>query len=186
MAEREDLERRVAELERQLAATRPSLRGVRYRSGAALGDLPWVSIALGPDRARGERRGFARGVIAIGDVAVGVVAVGGAAAGGICFGGVSLGLASLGGLALGLWVAVGGLAVGGTALGGAALGRVAIGGAAAGEYACGGAGFGRHVIDATGVDSEAAAFLREKGLAPLCPALALSRAAGPPERGPGR
>ena len=170
MAEREDLERRVGELERQLASAGPARRCVRYRSAAAIGDVPLVSIALGPDPARGEWRGHARGVIAIGDMASGLVAVGGVAIGGICVGGLPIGVASFGGLALGILLALGGLAVGGTAVGGAALGHVAIGGAAVGVYACGGVGFGSHVVDAMHSDPEAAALFRERGLEALCPA----------------
>ncbi len=165
-----DIEKRVRELEEEVA----QLRGrrpprVRYRSAAAIGDLPLVSIALGPDLEKGEWRGHARGVVAIGDTAMGGVAIGGLAVGGIAFGGLSLGLASLGGLALGVFLAVGGGAVGGISLGGAAVGRVAIGGGAVGEYACGGGAFGAHVISATRRDPEAEAFFREHGLDRLCP-----------------
>jgi len=165
-----DLENRVRELEEEvqrLRGRRPPR--VRYRSAAAIGDLPLVSIALGPDPEKGEWRGHARGVVAIGDTAMGGVAIGGLAVGGIAFGGLSLGLASLGGLALGVFLAVGGGAVGGMALGGGAAGRVAIGGAAVGEYACGGGAFGAHVISATRRDPEAEAFFREHGLDRLCP-----------------
>jgi len=165
-----DLEKRVQELENEVRVLRGRRPGrVRYRSSAGIGDFPLVSIAIGPDLEKGEWRGHARGVIAIGDMATGVVAIGGLATGGICIGGLSLGLASFGGLALGILVAAGGLAVGGTALGGAAVGRVAIGGGAFGEYACGGAGFGAHVVSADRRDPEAVAFFRDHGLAGLCP-----------------
>ena len=165
MANPGDLERRVEDLEQEVVRLRGARRrAVRYRSAAGIGELPLVSIALGPDLSKGEWRGHARGVIAIGDMATGVVAIGGLATGGVCIGGVTLGVASLGGLALGLWLALGGLAVGGTALGGAALGRTAIGGAAVGEYACGGAALGSHVIDALHRDPEALAFFHERGL----------------------
>jgi hypothetical protein len=165
-----ELEKRVSELEEEVAR----LRGrrpprVRYRSAAAIGDLPLVSIALGPDPEKGEWRGHARGVVAIGDTAIGGVAIGGLAVGGIALGGLALGLASLGGLALGVFLAVGGGAVGGTALGGAAVGGVAIGGGAVGDYACGGGAAGAHVISATRRDPEAEAFFREHGLQGLCP-----------------
>ncbi len=165
-----ELEKRVSELEEEVAR----LRGrrpprVRYRSAAAIGDLPLVSIALGPDPEKGEWRGHARGVVAIGDTAMGGVAIGGLAVGGIALGGLSLGFASLGGLALGVFLAIGGGAVGGLALGGAAVGRVAIGGGAVGEYACGGGAAGAHVISATRRDPEAEAFFREHGLQGLCP-----------------
>jgi hypothetical protein len=165
-----DLEKRVHELEQEVA----QLRGrrvprVRYRSAAAIGDVPLVSVALGPDPEKGEWRGHARGVVAVGDTAVGGIAVGGLAVGLISLGGLSLGLASVGGLALGVFLALGGGAVGGTAVGGAAVGRVAIGGAAVGEYACGGGAFGAHVISAMRRDPEAEAFFRERGLDRLCP-----------------
>jgi hypothetical protein len=165
-----DLEKRVRELEQEVAVLRGRRPGkVRYRSAAGIGDFPLVSVALGPDPEKGEWRGHARGVVAIGDTAVGGIAIGGLAAGGIALGGLSLGLASLGGLALGVFLAVGGGAVGGTALGGAAVGRVAIGGGAVGEYACGGGAAGVHVISATRRDPDAEAFFREHALGGLCP-----------------
>jgi hypothetical protein len=165
-----DLEKRVRELEEEVRA----LRGrrpprVRYRSAIAIGDIPLLAVALGPDPEKGEPRGHARGIVAIGDVATGLVAIGGLATGGVAIGGLSVGLASLGGLALGALLAVGGLAVGGTALGGAAVGRVAVGGGAVGEYACGGGALGTHVVSATRRDPEAEAFFHEHGLEWLCP-----------------
>ena len=170
MASQTDLEKRVAELEEEVRLLRGRRGGrVRYRSSIAIGDIPLVSIALGPDPARGEWRGHAKGIVAIGDIATGVVALGGVATGGICIGGLSFGLASLGGLALGILLAVGGLAVGTTAVGGGAVGRVAVGGGAVGEYACGGGAFGTHVVSATHRDPEAEAFFRERGLEWLCP-----------------
>ena len=176
MAQQVDLERRVDELEQELARMRRwPRRGVRYASAAAIGGIPLIAIALGPDPAKGEWRGHARGLLAIGDIATGLVAIGGLATGGVCIGGLSIGVASLGGLALGLLLAIGGLAVGSTALGGAAVGRAAIGGAVAGEYACGGAGFGSHVIDARHADPEAVAFFRERGLDVLCLAQSVRR-----------
>jgi len=102
MASQTDLEKRVAELEEEVRLLRGRRGGrVRYRSSIAIGDIPLVSIALGPDPARGEWRGHAKGLVAIGDIATGVVALGGVATGGICIGGLSFGLVSLGGLALG-------------------------------------------------------------------------------------
>ena len=173
MAGQGDLEKRVRELEEEVRLLRGRRPGrVRYRSAAAIGNIPLVSIALGPDLEKGEWRGHARGIVAIGDLATGVVAIGGLATGGIAIGGLSLGLASLGGLALGVLLAVGGAAVGGTALGGAAVGRVAIGGGAVGEYACGGGALGAHVVSATRRDPEAEAFFRERGLERLCPPVA--------------
>jgi hypothetical protein len=170
MSTQGDLEKRVRELEEEVRVLRGRRPGrVRYRSAVGIGDIPLVAIALGPDPERGERRGHARGIVAIGDIATGVVAVGGLATGGIAIGGLSLGLASLGGLALGVLLAVGGAAVGGVAVGGAAVGRVAVGGGAVGEYACGGGAFGTHVVSAMRRDPEAEAFFRGHGLEGLCP-----------------
>jgi hypothetical protein len=176
MAQREELERRVEELAAEVArlkGVRP--RGVRWRSALTFGNLPFVSVALGPDFERGERRGHAKGVIAIGDLATGLIAVGGLARGGLCFGGVTLGLVSFGGLALGALLAIGGCAVGGLALGGAGVGGVAVGGAAIGYYACGGAALGPHPVSALEIDEEGARFFAERGLTAVCPALLLPR-----------
>ena len=117
---------------------------IRYRTKFALAGCPLVSIAFGPDEANGESRGWARGIIAIGDCATGFVAIGGLAAGGIAIGGVSLG-----------GLAVGGVALGGLILGGAAVGVVASGGAAVGHYARGGAAVGNYVVSAGRHDPEA-------------------------------
>jgi hypothetical protein len=122
----------VAEVEEQVAALGSgrwsSIRGIRKRASWGLGDIPFYDVAVGPDLARGELRGHATGVIAIGDLAAGLV--------------------SFGGLSIGVLSAVGGFAIGGLALGGAAVGGVAVGGGAAGYYACGGDAAGTHVVDA--------------------------------------
>ena len=169
MESREVLEKRVADLERQVTALRGGSRvfGVRKRASWGIGDLPFYDIAVGPDLERGEARGHARGVVAIGDVATGFLAVGGVARGVIALGGLALGLISVGGLSVGLLGAIGGLAIGGLAIGGAAAGGVAIGGGALGYYACGGGAAGAHVIDASRRDPEAERFFREHGLAAL-------------------
>jgi hypothetical protein len=65
----------------------------------------------GPDLERGEMRGHAKGIIAIGDIATGVVALAGVARGGLAIGGLAVGLISLGGLSIGA-LALGGLAIG--------------------------------------------------------------------------
>jgi len=97
MDSREELERRVAQLEKQVSALKGGgplpLRGIRKRASWGLGDIPFYDIALGPDLERGEARGHAKGIIAIGDVATGVVAFGGVSRGLIAFGGVSVGYA---------------------------------------------------------------------------------------------
>ena len=175
METRDQLEKRVAELERQLGALKGgggfyAMRGIRKRADWGIGDIPFYDIAIGADPERGEIRGHARGVIAIGDIATGVVALGGLARGVVAFGGLAAGLFSLGGLSVGLLSAIGGLAIGGLALGGAAIGGVAVGGGAAGHYACGGGAVGTHVVSSVRHDPEAVRFFREHAFAGLCPA----------------
>jgi hypothetical protein len=169
MQSRQDLERRVRELESQLAQSRfAGPRGVRYRSPFEFGGLPLVAIAMGPDPSRGEFRGHARGIIAVGDLATGVVAIGGLARGIIALGGVALGAIAFGGVSIGALAAVGGLAIGTFAMGGGALGWTAIGGGAAGTYACGGGVYGEHVVSAMRRDPEAKAHFNAYGLGFLC------------------
>lgn len=162
MRTREELEQRVAQLERELAATRAGSykRSVRARARWQLAGLPFYDIALGPDPSRGERLGHARGFIAIGDMATGVIAAGGFARGLIAAGGVALGLVTFGGLSVG-GLALGGLAIGGIAFGGGALGGVAMGGGAVGYYACGGGAAGEYVVAANRVDPEAQSFFSQ-------------------------
>ena len=141
-----------------LAAFAARFRGVRKQSEYVFLGLPLYSIARGPDPEKGELRGHARGVFALGDTATGIVAVGGFAVGAIAIGGVAMGLVTLGGFSLGLLLAIGGAAIGAVASGGAALGFVAIGGAAAGYYAAGGAAYGAYVLDAMYRSPEAIEF----------------------------
>lgn len=169
MREQNDLEQRVRSLEAELAQFKQQrFRGVRYRSSLSLGGVPLIAIALGPDFERGEFRGHAKGIIAIGDFATGVFALGGLARGVFSIGGLSLGVVSLGGLSLGALVAVGGLAIGSLAIGGGAVGGLAVGGGAAGYYACGGAAVGKHPVDPRFQDPEALAFFRDLGAEDLC------------------
>ena len=100
----------LAQLQTLLAAV--AQRSVRKQSEYVFLGLPLYSIAKGPDLAKGEIRGHAKGVLAIGDTATGIVAIGGFAMGGIAIGGVALGLVTLGGLSLGLLLAIGGAAYG--------------------------------------------------------------------------
>ena len=170
MRSREELEDRVDKLEKDLAALKGrGFRSVRRRADWGIGNLPMWEIAVGPDPEKGEIRGHAKAVLAVGDIATGVVALGGWARGFVAFGGLATGLISLGGLSIGALVAVGGMAIGSAALGGAAVGVVAVGGGAVGEYACGGGAAGTHVISATRQDPEAEAFFRENGLGGICP-----------------
>ena len=139
----------------------PALKGVRKQSEASLWGLPLVSIALGPDPEKGELRGCAKGIIAVGDVATGVFAVGGVALGGVTIGGCSIGLIAIGGCALSILLAVGGFALGAVAIGGGAVGVVAIGGGAIGYYTCGGGTLGVHVLDGVKQSPEAIRFFEQ-------------------------
>ena len=172
MTDPSDLERRVAELEAEVSRLRSGprgiWRGIRYRSALAIGDVPLLAIASGPDPEKGEFRGHARGVVAVGDLATGIVAIGGLARGVFALGGLSVGLVSFGGCALGLIVAAGGLAIGSLALGGGAIGGIAVGGGAVGHYACGGAAFGTYVVRPGRADPEAVEFFRQHGLEQMC------------------
>lgn len=174
MATREELERRVDELSAEVERLR-GRRGVRYRSELRFGNLPLVSVALGPDPAAGERRGHAKGVLAIGDLATGLLAVGGLARGLIALGGSAFGVVSFGGFALGALLSVGGMSIGGAALGGATVGGVAVGGAAVGYYSCGGAAFGPHAVGPVRADPEAVDFFGSHGLGAICPAVSMRR-----------
>ncbi len=170
MQSRQDLERRVRELEAQLAQLRSAgYRGVRYASAFTVGGLPFIAVAVGPDPGRGELRGHARGIVAIGDIATGLLALGGIARGLLAFGGLAIGVVSFGGASIGAVTAVGGLAIGSFALGGGAIGWTAAGGGAAGTYACGGAAIGEHVVSAARHDPEAVAHFERYGLGGLCP-----------------
>lgn len=140
-------------------------RRVRRESSATLFGWPLVSIALGPDPERGERRGRACGLVAVGDVAIGGVAVGGGAVGVVAIGGVAVGVSAAAGLSAGLLAAVGGFAAGGCAAGGFAVGGLASGGGAfgcaaqgglaIGVYARGESVAGLHTISAGGADPAA-------------------------------
>ncbi|MCH8251219.1 MAG: hypothetical protein IID36_02065 [Planctomycetes bacterium] len=148
---------------------RPSMRsghGYRYTSKRRVFGLPLVHIAFGPEGM--DRRGKAKGIIAIGDSALGVFAVGWIARGVVAVGGMAFGVASFGGLAVGLLVVFGGLAIGGLASGGGAVGAVANGGLAIGYaaegglaigvYARGGAVRGRHTLGPGANSAEARRF----------------------------
>lgn len=137
--------------------TRPHTQfagGKRYRSESTIFGMPVLAVAIGPHG--NERRGHARGFIAVGDIATGVVALGGIARGIVALGGIALGCFSVGGVSLGLLTAIGGCSLGGIAAGGVAVGVVASGGVAVGlvangatalgYFARGGAAIGTHII----------------------------------------
>lgn len=158
------LRERIAVLEREISTLKQRgypYRGIRKRSAKKVWGLPLYDIAMGPDPEKGELRGHARGIIAIGDFAIGVLALGGIARGVVAIGGLALGLLfGMGGLCTGL-LAFGGLAIGGIAVGGGAIGGIAIGGGAFGYYAVGGGAIGTHVIDSMRQDPEAVRFFNE-------------------------
>ena len=139
--------------------TNQSAGGVRKRSAKIICGLPLYDIAMGPDPQKGEVRGRAHGIIAIGDFATGWLALGGVARGIIAIGGVAFGVISFGGVGIGL-LALGGLAIGGVAIGGGAIGVVAFGGGAVGYYACGGGAWGKYVVSAAERSPEAVEFFR--------------------------
>lgn len=165
----DQLKQRIAALEQEVATLKkrgspyPGIpyRGIRKRSNRCFWGLPLYDIALGPDLEKGELRGHARGIIAIGDIATGVLALGGIARGLVAIGGLALGLVlGFGGLSTGL-LAIGGLALGGVAIGGGAIGGIAIGGGAVGYYAVGGGAVGEHVISGLAQDPEAVRFFND-------------------------
>ena len=104
----------------QVLQRRGTWVGRRYTSDIVIFGLPLLQIALGPSG--NERRGRARGIIAIGDVARGWIALGGRCFGIVAGGGVAVGVVSLGGISAGL-LSFGGLAIGGLVAGGVAAGR---------------------------------------------------------------
>lgn len=160
--EADQLYQRIHALEQEVASLkRASQRGVRKRSETRILGMPLYDIAIGPDPAKNEKRGHARGFLAVGDIATGIVALGGIAIGLISVGGCAIGVvAALGGCALGS-LALGGLAVGGVAFGGAAIGLVAVGGGALGYYAMGGGAYGKFVLSGAQQDAEAIRFFGE-------------------------
>jgi Short C-terminal domain len=133
-------------------------KSIRRQSSRTVFALPLWAIAIGPDLERGEMRGHARAIFALGDIATGWFAVGGLARGVFALGGLAIGFFAFGGLAVGLLVALGGGAIGGIAIGGGAVGAIAIGGGACGYYALGGAAVGVHTVSGLHQDPEALSF----------------------------
>ena len=133
---------------------------IRWNSSATFLEYPFISIAIGPDPAKNEVRGHARGIIAIGDMATGVIALGGLARGVVALGGLAIGGVTISGLGLGI-LAFGGLALGYIAVGGLAIGYAAVGGLAIGYYALGGAAIGKFVLGPMHRDPQAIAFFSQ-------------------------
>ncbi len=125
-------------------------RGIRKQSSIKIMGFPLYNIAVGPDFDTGQKRGHAKGILAIGDIATGFIALGGIARGVIAIGGFALGFISIGGAAIGI-----------LAIGGGAAGIIAIGGGAVGYYACGGGAFGEHVLCSTYQDPKIVEFLKQ-------------------------
>src|SRR5216683_2736667 len=73
------------------------LKGIRRQSSRKLCGLPLWAIALGPEWEKGEMRGHARAIFAVGDMATGWFACGGFARGIFAVGGLAIGLFALGG-----------------------------------------------------------------------------------------
>src|SRR6266480_520075 len=126
------------------------VKGIRRESPRKFFGLPLWAIAIGPDWERGEMRGHARAIFALGDIATGWFA----------FGGLAIGLFAFGGAAIGIVLAIGGAAIGGLAIGGGAVGAVAIGGGACGYYAFGGGAVGAYTVSPLHQDPAALDFFR--------------------------
>ena len=144
-----DLRDEVTALRAEVDQLKHQLRrsGVRRRSSTIIMGLPLYEIAKGPDPDRGESRGHARAVFAIGDKATGIVAIGGIARGVVAIGGGAIGGLAVGGAALGL-----------IAIGGMAIGLIAAGGGAVGYYAYGDQAIGQFVVSQARRDPEAVRF----------------------------
>jgi len=141
--------------------SRMAFKSIRHQSSSTFCGLPLRAVAIGPDLERGEMRGHARGIFALGDIATGWFACGGFARGLFAIGGGAIGVVALGGGAVGILFAFGGAAVGGIAFGGAALGVVAVGGDACGYYALGGGAVGVHTVSAAHQDPAARDFFQQ-------------------------
>src|SRR5260370_37154960 len=101
-----------------------AVKGIRRESARKFCGLPLWAVAIGPDWERGEMRGHARGIFALGDMATGWFAFGGLARGLFAFGGLAIGLFGFVGAAIAGPVPVRGAASAvGAPRGGAVCGR---------------------------------------------------------------
>ena len=157
----EEFARAKSQLLSTPAFSKFAVKGIRRESPRKFFGLPLWAIAIGPDWERGEMRGHARGIFALGDMATGWFAFGGLARGFFAFGGLAIGLFAFGGAAIGIVLAIGGAALGGLAIGGGAVGGVAIGGGACGYYAFGGGAVGVHTVSPLHQDPAALDFFRQ-------------------------
>ncbi len=104
----------------------PHRPGRRASSSTMIMGMPLWSVAFGPDLEKGELRGHAHGIFALGEIATGVVAVGAVAVGIFALAPISIGVIALGGVAMG-GVTVGGVSIGILSYGAVALGVFAYG-----------------------------------------------------------
>src|SRR5260370_39616049 len=106
------------------AFSRFTVKAIRRESSRRFYGLPLWAIAIGPDWERGEMRGHARGIFALGDMATGWFAFGGLARGFLAFGRLAIGLFGFVGAAIAGPVPVRGAASAvGAPRGGAVCGR---------------------------------------------------------------
>lgn len=126
-----------------------SVSHYEYKSERTVFGLPLVHINIYGSKGIGgirlhvppkccDRRGRAKGILAIGNTACGFIAIGGVTLGLIAMGGVAFGLFTLGAVSIGLLLALGAVSVGAVAVGGISMGLLALGGIALGLYAIGG------------------------------------------------
>lgn len=104
----------------------PRRPGKRAASSTMILGMPLWSVAYGPDLEKGELRGHAHGVFAVGEIATGIVAVGAVAVGVVTLAPISIGV-----------IAFGAVALGGFAMGGVAIGIISYGAVALGLFAYG-------------------------------------------------
>ena len=109
-----------------IATPWPRRPGKRAASSTMILGMPLWSVAYGPDLEKGEVRGHAHGVFALGEIATGIVAVGAVAVGVFTLAPISIGVFALGAVALG-GVAMGGVSIGILSYGAVALGLFAYG-----------------------------------------------------------
>ncbi len=109
-----------------IVTPRPRRLGKRAASSTMIMGMPLWSVAFGPDLEKGELRGHAHGIFALGEVATGIVAVGAVAVGVFTLAPISIGV-----------IAVGAVAMGGVAMGGVSIGILSYGAVALGVFAYG-------------------------------------------------
>ena len=109
-----------------IVTPRSRRRGKRAASSTMIMGMPLWSVAFGPDLEKGELRGHAHGIFALGEIATGIVAVGAVAVGVFTLAPISIGV-----------IAVGAVAMGGVAMGAVSIGILSYGAVALGVFAYG-------------------------------------------------